>query len=301
LEISHKGTSRNLLALVWIMTMILKKNRLCLVGENNQERLESALEEGRSPTVFLDVAKQCIKYPGIAGARLRKGTLSSRDHDRLGDSILMNFSKAFFAVSDSSARSPKASHEFLLRLNKVLDDNFSFHPEILCTSEKLDKIKNDLTRRAEVLFNLTPRGESCTLTGVHIVRTRTGTKGILFHIGDSFLFQLVPKTGEFKQITKNNVWMVGRSKRFFQVEVFEIKQGTVLILSTDGFSDLNFLNHADRNEFVVKLAGEYPVEDLPDKILENIGGRKTPVDDIGIIFLYPDQLISSELNILMGE
>jgi len=243
-----------------------------------------------------------LRWPGIAGARLREGTLPFHHYHTLGDSLLMDFSHNFFAVSDSSPKSPAASGSFLFKFSQVLDEFSSFDPGTTYRLDFLTKLKRGLTRKAEALLTSIPYGENCTFTGILIIRTGSGTKGILFHTGDSLLFQVAHKIKKIEELTKKNFLLVGRTSHFFQVEEIDILPEALLIITTDGFCDLEYQNYRERNNLIIGLARSHAVEELPDKILENIDSPKNIVDDIGIISLCPERMtLSKEKIVLTGS
>ena len=101
-------------------------------------------------------------------------------------------------------------------------------------------------------------------------------------------------------MTNNNFWMVGKSKRFYQVEEIEIPPEAVFILATDGVIDLSSQDRVERHESLADFANRYPVEEIPDRLVEEIDLQEATTDDLVILALDPDQLCSSETTILLG-
>ena len=93
---------------------------------------------------------------------------------------------------------------------------------------------------------------------------------------------------------------MGKSKRFFQVDDLEIQRETIFILATDGVADLNSQDRVERNESLVDLAGRYPVEEVPDRLVEAVDLQQTTTDDLVILALDPERLRWSETTILLG-
>jgi len=252
------------------------------------------------PGVLFNGMRRSVRWPGIAGGRIRSGTISARDQAGMGDCILMDFRKGFFAVSDSSSRCPPASRNFLLKFAEGLEDLSSFDAARTISREAFDRIGRSILERSECLLQTIPYTESCTFTGILVVTSEARKKAILFHTGDSLLFEVNPVTSEAKEITTSNFWMVGRSKRFFQVEEIEIRPEAVFILATDGVRDLHNSDRGDRSESLVRFARQVPVEEIPDRVVESIDRRQVPTDDIVVVSLHPDRLRFFDARILLG-
>ena len=138
--------------------------------------------------VHFNLASRSIRCPGIAGARVRAGTISSRDRAGMGDCILMDFRRGFFYVSDSSNRYPTASRRFLLKLAHGFEELSFSDPGKTLSLLEFETIGRKVIQRSEDVLRTIPYTESCTITGVLVARTEAGRKGILFHTGYSLLF-----------------------------------------------------------------------------------------------------------------
>ena len=244
--------------------------------------------------------KRSIRWPGIAGARLRPGTVGRRDRTGMGDALVMDLRKGFFAVSDSSNRNPAASRDFLLKFSGALDRFRSLDSGEIFTLEDFRNIRARVIRKSEEVLKAIPYTASCTFTGVLLVKTPAGTRGILWHMGDSLLVQVNVKTAEVKQLTTNNFWMAGRSKRFFQVNELEIPPEAILIIATDGISDLNRAGGSSRDELLIQQAVCHPVEEIPDRLADAIDMHGMETDDIALISLCPARLRFFETRIVLG-
>jgi len=257
-------------------------------------------EDTIDPGVLFNPRSRSVRWSGIAGARLRPGTISSRDQSGMGDCVLMDFRKGFFAVSDSSNRFPTASRRFLRKLATGLEALPSPGPGKIFSLGEFDRLSRDVIDTSEEVLQTIPYTESCTFTGVLVARTEAGQKGILLHTGDSRLYEINPKTRVSRNLTNNNFWMVGKSKRFYQVEEIEILAETLFILATDGVIDLSSQDRVERHESLADFANRYPVEEIPDRLVEEIDLQQATTDDLVILALDPDQLRSSETTILLG-
>jgi hypothetical protein len=257
-------------------------------------------EDTVDPGVLFNPRNRSIRWSGIAGARIRPGTISSRDRSGMGDCILMDLRKGFFAVSDSSNRFPTASRRFLRKLAKGMDTLPSPDPGKPFSLEEFGRFSCAVIDTSEEVLQTIPYTESCTFTGVLVAGTEAGKKGILFHTGDSRLYEVNRKTSESRNMTANNFWMVGKSKRFYQVEEIEIPPETMFILATDGVVDLSSQDRVERHESLVDFANRYPVDEVPDRLVEAIDLQQATTDDLVIVALDPDRLRSSETTILLG-
>ena len=172
-------------------------------------------EDTRDPGVLFNPRSRSVRWSGIAGARIRPGTISSRDRSGMGDCVLMDFRKGFFAVSDSSNRFPTASRRFLRKLATGLEALPSPDPGKIFSLGEFDRLSRNVIDTSEEVLQTIPYTESCTFTGVLVARTEAGHKGILLHTGDSRLYEINPKTRVSRNMTNNNFWMVGNENQFF--------------------------------------------------------------------------------------
>ncbi len=262
--------------------------------------MDCAQEERADPGVLFNPRSRSIRWPGVAGARIRAGTISSRDRSGMGDCVLMDFRRGFFAVSDSSNRFPTASRRFLRKLTEVLEALPSAEPGGNLTRTEFDRLVRTVIDGSEKVLETIPYTESCTFTGILVARTEEGKKGLLLHTGDSLLFEVDRKTGTSRTVTRSNFLMVGKSKRLFQVDEIEIAPGTLFILATDGVSDLDAPGRLNRHDSVAEFARRYPVEEIPDRLMEAIDFQEGATDDLVIVALDPGNLRSSETTILLG-
>jgi serine/threonine protein phosphatase PrpC len=212
----------------------------------------------------------------------------------------MDLRKGFFAVSDSPNRFPTASRRFLRKLVQGLEALPSPDPDEVLSLEAFDRFSRSVIETSEEVLQTIPYTESCTFTGVLVASTEAGKKGILFHTGDSRLYEVNRKTCASRSMTPSNFLMVGKSKRFSQVEKIEIPPEAMFILATDGVVDLSSEDRVGRHESLAEMATRYPVEEIPDKLVEAIDLQQATTDDLVIVALDPDQIRSCEATILLG-
>lgn len=257
-------------------------------------------EEATDPGVLFNPRSRSIRWAGIAGARIRPGTVSSRDRSGMGDCILMDLRKGFFAVSDSSNRFPTASRRFLRKLVQGLEGLPSPDPNEELSPEAFERFSRNVIEISEAALKTIPYTESCTFTGILVATTEVGVKGVLFHTGDSRLYEVNRKKRSSRNMTPSNFLMVGKSKHFYQVEEIGIEPETMFILATDGVIDLSSEDRVERHESLVDFACTYPVEELPDRLVEAIDRQQATTDDLVIVAVDPGQLRSSNTTILLG-
>ena len=251
-------------------------------------------------SIFLNHGRRAVRCRGFLGARLRSGSLRPQEQRGVGDGILLDFKKGFFAVSDSSDRDPSFSRKFLLRFSEALDGLDGIGSGRVFSAAGLAALKAELeTRSATVLCEMSST-ESCTLTGVLILPTEAGRQGLVLHTGDSLLLKCDLGASETQRITENNFWMVGRTRRFFQVGYVFLTERTRLLLATDGFSGLAMPEAGTREDLVRRLFEENPAEAIPDILIDSYDARDNIRDDLALVILNPAGIVFQNQRILLG-
>lgn len=148
-------------------------------------------------------------------------------------------------------------------------------------------LKRQLIAESDHLLQALSFGDSCTFTGILLLRTKGAMTGLLFHTGDSLLFSCNVQTGESRQRSKNNFWMVGRTPHFFQVEDLPIQSHTRLLLATDGLVNIPFPPSLNREETLLRLFETSGPEEIPDRLLDRNETLPGGWDDTAIIALDP--------------
>lgn len=249
--------------------------------------------------ILVDRENLSFRCKGAAGAKIRSGTIEEHDPQGVGDCVFADFKNGFFAVADSSRRHQTASRKFLLKVGPIIEGLGEFHSRKTFPVEAVKEMTQRLRERTESVLAKIPFTESCTFTGLLLVKSDAGLKGILLHTGDSLLFRYEPE-GKFEQISETNFWMVGRSKKLYQAELVEVPKGATFILATDGISDLTFSDYATRDACLVELIRNVKVEDIPGKLLEDFDSRTSPVDDFGFVIFRPERIPTIGDRIMMG-
>ena len=236
--------------------------------------------------------------PGAIGALVHPGMGPSQAAVKCGDAILLDMGQRIFAISDSAPRSPGASIKLLGGLRAMVRD----WPELQgCTQAPAGAalvLLEELKERVQQTMTMVTPFESCTLTGLAVIRTTDGLRGLMFHTGDSLLFKYVPNYGLF-QVSRTNFWMVGRSRQLFQTEVLEIPRGTVFILATDGLMDMIYRKRLGL-KVLDELMAQGSLESLPARFMTRCGLSGENTDDLGLLALEPHCLPPCDWGGVLG-
>ncbi len=237
--------------------------------------------------VLVNRYKRSLRCPGFLGARVKEGLIGSSSVAGMGDCLLLDFSRRFFAVADGSERNPSTSREFMKVFATMLTGIISLSDERDYGETEVKTLKRQLIAESDHLLQALSFGDSCTFTGILLLKTKGAMTGFLFHTGDSLLFSCNVQTGESRQWSKNNFWMVGRTPRFFQVEDLPIMPHTRLLLATDGLANIPLPPSQSREETILKFFETFSPEEIPDRLLERNETLSSDWDDTAIIALDP--------------
>jgi hypothetical protein len=219
----------------------------------------------------------------------------------VGDCLLLEFSKGFFAVADGSDRNPSASREFMEMFTRMLADNKALSADAIYRDPEITALKDQFITDAGQLLVAFSFRDSCTFTGILLLKTTESISAFILHTGDSLLISCNLRTRDAFQFTKNNFWMVGRSQRYFQVGELPINRDTRLLLATDGLGEIPVPAGTTREENILGLFAAERIEEIPDHLL---GSDESPVsarDDIAMIAIDPFSMpVQSERFILGG-
>jgi hypothetical protein len=237
--------------------------------------------------VLVNRYKRALRCPGFLGARVKEGLVGSSASAGMGDCLFLDFSRGFFAVADGSDRNPSASRAFMKQFSTMLTRVISPSVQRIYGEREVKVLKKHLIAESNHLLQALSFVDSCTFTGILLLRTREAMTGLLFHTGDSLLFFCNVQTGESRQWSINNFWMVGRTPHFFQVEDRPIRPQTRLLLATDGLANIPLPSSPSREEAIGRLFETSSPEAIPDRLLETNETRHSGWDDTAIIALDP--------------
>jgi len=254
----------------------------------------------KKDVVLLNRKERSAKVPGVLGARLCSGTGKSPFLMGVGDCILLDFSKWFFAVGDSPEWNTSSSRVFMIKFDRMLADCLDNSSDCVYSQQEWADLKDVIVQHTHMLLESILFEVNCTFTGILIANTDLGREGIVFHTGDSLLYQCNNKTGKSSLVTQSNFWMIGKTKQLYQVDTMVIEESTRLLIATDGLSDIDVTDGVDRNEFIGNLFQENAVENIPCVLLDRGRLKQGYVDDVGIITINPNELYSDDKIVVIG-
>ena len=241
---------------------------------------------------------QGVKVAGLFGARLRPGNIGNSSAG-MGDSILIDPARGFFAVGDSSDREPRAARMFMRKFSDMLADYSALVPDSPIPDGLLDGLQKEIVLRSRGLLRVFPFQGTSTFTSLLLFKTDRRIRAVLFHTGDSILFGYHPSYG-IRRITENNFWLLGKVREFYQIHYFDVNLGERFLFATDGLQDLSPPDGNEFNEYLVELFCRYPVEDIPDMLVDRCDTKKEGKDDLAILSLAPDGPVPDACGILLG-
>ena len=236
-----------------------------------------------------------FSWPGIAGGHIEGG----RDGRPNGDRILLDFAHRFFAVSDSSDRNPASSRKCLLSFAAAIGDRQSSHPEEEFSDSEPEALRHEFIRLSNAVLAGLKENAACTFTGIHIIHTASGPKGLLMHTGDSALYRCSPDSKRIRKLTHGNFWMVGKTNRLFQVDWIDLCPDDFLLLTTDGIFDLDRQAALYGNHGSDRVVYRHPVEAVPRELILAETARCGLKDDAAAMSLQPLRLQISDRKILI--
>lgn len=240
-----------------------------------------------------------FKWKGIAGACVRPGSSLGRPAP-IGDSLIMNFETGFFAVCDGSDRNPYASWQFLLCFEKMVATNapLKFHEPV--KMNHLNLLKDTFVHESNRLLDTALGACSCAITGICLAHTEAGPAGIIFHTGDSSLYEFDSSISRVRELTQRNFWMVGKTRKLFQISVAEISFSNCLILSTDGVPLFIHLQQPEIHSQLSRILCGETISDAPENIMNMMRPVDGFEDDAAVICLSISGMRAAKKRIIMG-
>jgi hypothetical protein len=230
---------------------------------------------------------RAMRCPGFLGARVQGKALGSSRREGVGDCILLDFSKGFFAVADGSDRNPSASREFMVMFSRMIETQALLSTGRVYNTEEVSALKQRLIVESEALLVSLPFRNGSTFTGLLILQTIDGMTGIVMHTGDSLLIHCDLDELFAFQHTSDNFWMVGRSRHFFQIDDLSISRASRILLATDGISGVPVPPGMNREEFILNLFKTCSADEIPDRILGGSNAHLAGWDDMAIVAIDP--------------
>ena len=245
---------------------------------------------GEAEPMLLNKKRRSVRVPGFLGASLQGKSTGVENCPGVGDCLLLDLAKGFFAVADASDRNPIASRDFMKMFSKMLSEIDALSADYVYSDEEVISLQEQIKGKAELLLQSLSFGDGCTFTGILILKTEKGLLGMMLHTGDSFLLSFDLHSENTQQLTKDNFWMVGRSQHFFQIEELHINSDTKLLLATDGFGNISVPEGVGREEYILNLFQSLSVDEIPDIFFDRADKLDIAWDDTAIIAIDPNAM-----------
>lgn len=94
-------------------------------------------------------------------------------------------------------------------------------------------------------------------------------------------------TKQIKKLTKNNFWMIGKTKWLYQAEMLKIKDGSLYLFVTDGVTTLDLVEKSKMERLRIKKILNLPFSKIPEKLIEAQSYHGQIVDDASCMALVP--------------
>jgi hypothetical protein len=234
-----------------------------------------------------------IQHNGFLGAILRP-----KAGQRNGDSILMDFSSGFFAVSDSSDRNPSFSRDFLMRFADMIAELPNVRIDRTLSEKECRELLTRIKQQSDEVLHDVLSSKSCTLTGMLILKTEQGLQGLIIHTGDSLLF--LYDGSSIRLVSKTNFWMVGRTTKLFQIEYIPLSMESRMLFSTDGLFGLKTPVSKTKEHLIGRLLKNHPAFSVPELLIDRYDLKNDLWDDLALISLCPSRFVRENERIIWG-
>jgi len=230
----------------------------------------------------MDILKAYDVHSYIASSLLPN--IKMGRHTKSGDALFIDTDLGIVAVADGPERNPSASALFLERFRDSLVSLF-FEGCPISFEETSAEIERLLNR----LMATTDYHNSTTFSAVFFDIV-LGERAAIFHIGDSLIFKITPENSRGRlthQISRTNHFLIGRSPRLFQIEIIPVSSEDIMLLSTDGITDLARSLGKSADSYVSDyIRGKTPRE-IVDEVIGHAKDSPISLDDIGIVCARP--------------
>lgn len=246
----------------------------------------------------IDRLKHTYRWPGVASGCIARSRIHTQRPN--GDRVLLDFANRFFALSDSSDRDPESSKRCLLSFAGIMAA-WTGHPRPANggSPADLENLRREVAAQAEALLGRMKGTAACTFTGIRILDTPGGRKGLLLHTGDSALYRCNPRHKRMAPLTRSNFWLVGRTDRLFQLDWIDLGPEPFLLLTTDGIPDpTRSLGQADREAIAAILFGA-PIDEVAHRMIDAAQTGNGLRDDAAVLAIAPQRLPTSGHRILL--
>jgi serine/threonine protein phosphatase PrpC len=250
--------------------------------------------------VYLNRYRRSMRAPRSLGACVRNGSAGLSNHAGMGDCLYLDFCCGFFAVADGSDRNTSASREFMGMFSRMLTNKLFLSARKVYSVQEIVTFKEQLIVEAEKLLVEFSFRDSCTFTGVLLLKTTEKIIAVILHMGDSVLISCNLRLKTARQFTRSNFWMVGRSQHFFQIEDMPVDRDIRLLLATDGIRDIPVKPWNSQEELILELFDKCNADDIPDRLVGRLKDISRGRDDLAIIAVDPSSLADSSGRFILG-
>jgi serine/threonine protein phosphatase PrpC len=209
----------------------------------------------------------------------------------VGDAVFVDLSRGVLAVADGPDKNPTASSRFLKRFIEGVVDVCCTEGGWIAAGERFEEIVS----RTNEIVKASDYHDSTTFSALLF-----GSDGqtVLLHTGDSLVYTLSTDSGEVTQLSRTNHFLIGRSPHLFQTELISLDEESIVVLSTDGITDLarsHGLNTADFIEQHVARPQDIGCPHrISDRIAALVGSAHSRFDDIGLVVARPSLMHTDE-------
>ena len=251
-------------------------------------------------SLYLNRYRRSLRSDGSVGACLRNGSAGLFSPVGVGDCLYLDFNGGFFAVADGSDRNTSASREFMGMFARMLTNKLFLSARKVYAVQEIAPLREKIIEEAEKLLVEFSFRDSCTFTGVLLLKTTEKIVAVVLHMGDSILISCNRRLKTARQCTKSDFWMVGRSQHFSQVEELPLDSDTCLLLATDGIRDIPIQPWSSPEELILELFSRYSPEEVADELLGVSKNSSHGYDDLAIISIDPYAISDSSGRFIIG-
>jgi serine/threonine protein phosphatase PrpC len=210
----------------------------------------------------------------------RKRPLHGKGGDiHCGDAILIDPGRRLIAVADGPERNPAASSSFLTRFHDAVAASDPLAGQDLPIEETLDA----LTTLTNDLMKTVDYHDSTTFSALIATGGPASPQAIILHAGDSLIFRVDGEDGRVAQVSRTSHVLVGRSPALYQTECLSLAQTDIVILGSDGLTDLARTHALGPGELLARLIAFRSPKALVDAIVEAAAAAHVRLDDISIV------------------
>ncbi len=216
-----------------------------------------------------------------------------------GDCVLLDFKNMFFALADSSGRSPNFSRDLLWHASEAVEKAALYSENTACGSTGRERVRRGIEAVFEGVLEKFYGSGSSTLSGLLLSGGAESDEAILVHTGDSSIILLDQSDGKARPLSKSNFWLAGKTLKMFQVETVRLPRGCRVLMASDGLMELLDRQANGRGCFLESLASE-ECDDSIVNALYTDALKRPGYDDAGLLLLKPGSVEAYPKKLIMG-